>query len=116
MGAPACYDSNNQIIGDVPLSQKQPGQKTVINIPPATNLQTAIFAINALVNLVQNTIISNKPQKVNFGSLVEVAGSRVTQTIRVYNPQDKQQYVDVEQINRMAFRDSTTGETWTWVR
>lgn len=53
---------------------------------------------------------------VSFAGLTEDRGSRVVKTVRVYNPQDKEQYVDVQQINRMVFKDAKSGETWTWSR
>lgn len=40
--------------------------------------------------------------------------SRTKQTKRVYNPQDKEQYVDVEEITGLEFKDSKGGRTITW--
>lgn len=66
---------------------------------------------------------SNKPQnpkqqqqkkqtKTKHGVFKEV--SRSTKKVRVYNPQDKTQYVDVKQITSLVMRNSVTGDTWQW--
>ena len=36
--------------------------------------------------------------------------------IRVTNPDDDSQFVDVEVINRLVMKNQTTGETWVWTR
>jgi hypothetical protein len=45
-----------------------------------------------------------------------VETNRVTATVRITNPQDSTQYVDVLRINQLTFTDSVTGETWVWNR
>jgi hypothetical protein len=42
--------------------------------------------------------------------------SRKTVQVRVYNPDDHDQYVDVEQIDQLIMVDKITGATWTWNR
>ena len=42
--------------------------------------------------------------------------SRVTVKVRVYNPDDHEQYVDVEQIDQLTMIDQITGATWVWQR
>lgn len=42
--------------------------------------------------------------------------SRTTSKVRVYNPDDHEQYVDVEQINQLTMVDKITGATWVWRR
>ncbi len=46
------------------------------------------------------------------GNFTEVR--RTTQTKRIFNPQDKEQYVDVEQITSLEFKDSKGGRTIKW--
>lgn len=41
---------------------------------------------------------------------------RVTEQVRIYNPQDHTQYVDILQINKLVMQDQVTGETWEWNR
>ncbi len=56
---------------------------------------------------------ANKPQGAK-GRWTEI--SRQTATVRVTNPNDNTQYVDVLRINQLVFQDSVTGEVWTWNR
>ena len=44
-------------------------------------------------------------------SLIEQ--SRLTETVRVFNPEDETQYVDVERITALTTKNSKTGETLT---
>ncbi len=39
---------------------------------------------------------------------------RQTKKVRVSNPDDPSQYVDVDRINKLTMRDTKTGELWTW--
>lgn len=41
---------------------------------------------------------------------------RVKETVRVFNPNDSSQFVDVLRINKLVFQDTVTGETWIWNR
>jgi hypothetical protein len=56
----------------------------------------------------------NKQSKQKTSRWVEQ--SRQTGKVRVYNPDDHEQYVDVEQINQLTMRDQITGATWVWSR
>lgn len=40
--------------------------------------------------------------------------SRATETVRVENPDDPAQFVDVERIKRLVMRNSDTGEEFEW--
>ena len=42
--------------------------------------------------------------------------SRTTEQVKVYNPDDKSQYITVERINKLTMKDAVTGQTWTWDR
>ena|SRR5215467_7655656 len=42
--------------------------------------------------------------------------SRRTQKVRVTNPDDENQWVDVEVITSLIMKDTKTGETWEWKR
>jgi hypothetical protein len=41
---------------------------------------------------------------------------RDTEKVRVTNPNDDSQYVDIERINRLTMRNNNTGELWVWYR
>lgn len=52
-----------------------------------------------------------KPKKSRW-----IEKSRQKAVVRVYNPDDHDQYVDVEQINQLVMEDQVTGATWVWSR
>lgn len=125
MGAPVCH-----ISPDEPITQPTP--RYLPSIPQATDLQSALAAINSMRQILLSLlgqIPQNNLQR-NGGSGTRTtqqqsgkkpdAGfreiSRVVQTVRVYNPKDKSQYVDVERINRLVLRDPVTGASWVWSR
>jgi len=110
-------------------------------IPLATDLSSAIAAINALRAMVQSlsgqlqrqarsvppgrqppatttvsvvTKKSNDDPKKKAGAWEEV--SRRKEKIRVENPDDSSQFVMVEVINSITMRNKSTGELWTWKR
>lgn len=89
-------------------------------IPRATDLASALRAIQAITNNF-NTLI--RAQNVNnttnltsgkSGDFKEISSARTTKTVRVYNPDDKEQFVDVKQITGLVFLDGVTGRTLTW--
>jgi hypothetical protein len=41
---------------------------------------------------------------------------RTTEVVRVFNPNDHSQFVDVERINQLTMTDGVTGESWSWSR
>lgn len=121
-----CPVSRTEII-DQPSAQRYP------NIPLATDLRSALAAINAIRQSIMimrgqlgaqprsqvaqqsNTKSgSNKAKPAQQGKFVEI--ERVEKKVRIFNKEDKEQFVDVERINKLVFRDSTDGETWTWQR
>ena len=89
-------------------SQPIPGQPPTKHsaIPPATDLPSALRAINQLINI--NNYLD--PLQVRNGS----SKAAPPRTVRIYNPNDKQQWVDVERINSLTFTDDNTGGLWQW--
>ena len=111
----------------------QPSPPALPAIPIATNLATAIQAINVMRQAIntmnnnippnnqnnQNTIMNgfttkqdqqqNTPQKSGF-----VQVSVVKNTVRITNPDNPDQYVDVEQITGLTMQNAVTGQSWTW--
>lgn len=120
----------------VPTPIDQPDGIQNPSIPIATDLASALSAINAmrmilmrLANLQPRFDGSGQgpgghggriggPSKQNpnkkLGRWNEV--NRTTEKVRVFNPQDKEQYVDVQRINSITMQDSITGEQWLWKR
>lgn len=117
----------------VPTPIDQPGGVQNPSIPIATDLQSALAAINAMRMILMRLANlqprfdgsgqgrggrigggggNNKNKKP--GRWNEV--SRVTKKEKVYNPDDKEQFVEVERMNRLVMQDSITGEQWIWSR
>ena len=121
MGAPVC--NVNQTGKPV-----QVGGPALPAIPKATDLASAIKAINAIaqtVNIIVNNGVPSNPGGVNPGggftsnpaqnaNFNEIRAQRISQTQRIYNPQDKTQYVDVNQITGLTFLDPQTKQTLIW--
>lgn len=114
MAAPVCHINQNEVI-------EQPDPKTLPSVPIANDLASALVAINALRQIVNSLTIQQntggvsgfKVQPKNKGKGYSEV-HRVNQTVRVFNPQDKSQYVDVQQIKQLVMRDGTTGELWIY--
>lgn len=107
---------------------------TLPSIPTAVDLPSALAAINALAmgfrlltnqtktaprsmqpgHGVTNSVKSKNPGTNKQGRWNESA--RTTQVVRVTNPEDATQFVDVKQINSLTMKDSQTGEQWQWKR
>jgi hypothetical protein len=125
MGAPVCKIN--------PAPPVFPSKPLVLPaIPVATDLASLIAAVNALRQafIAMNGQVNpnntpgspgggftanwpaNKQGKAN--SFTEVRPQRVTTTNRIYDPNNKQNYVDVQQITGLTFVDPTTQQTWTW--
>jgi hypothetical protein len=49
------------------------------------------------------------------GDFNEVPGSRKTETVRITQANNPNNYVEVEQINSIMLKDKS-GETWVWKR
>ena len=121
--APVCHVSVDEVINQ-PTGTKLP------SIPIATDLISALAAINAMrqVLMMLTGALQGPPglrgaqgqggaagaaaKKTKVGRWNEA--NRTTATERVYNPNDNSQYVDVQRINSLTMTDSVTGETWVW--
>jgi len=83
----------------------QPGIK--LPVPTlAYDLPSAIAAVNALVT------VHNVAQKTSNVRWVE--RERTVQNVRIFNPNDNSQYVDVVRIVKLIMEDVITGELWWW--
>lgn len=100
-GAPVCLLPNQS-----QATPSMPG-RLFPPIPAANDLPSAIQAINSIRRIL-NMLTGPRPQFVETG--------RVTQKVKVINPDDDTQFVIVERINQIAFKDSLTGATMVWKR
>ncbi len=86
----------------------QPKPHNMPSIPPAQpNLQSLTNTVNTMRTLLIQ-LLSRKAVWVETG--------RVTELVRVFNPNDHTQYVDVERINQLVMADKVTGQVWEWNR
>lgn len=110
----------------IPPAQPQvlPNLQNLPQVPPATDLPSALAAI-AAIRLIINQITNvnnttNGPRGGGSGSSSEdadwVEDSRVSEKVRVYNPEDKKQYVDIQRINRLVMKNTKTKQHWQWDR
>lgn len=115
--APISYTNLNENI-------QQPAPPAMPSVPLANDLPSALEAIRALTHgyNIQYGMRSGgnsnntAPSKPKIGKYSEQKPLRVTKTIKVYSKQDPETFIEVKQINAMTFRDSITGELWTWTR
>lgn len=104
---------------------QQPTGPAFLPVPEAHDLPSLIQAVNAIRQNLQrlqnqNTPLGkggqskNTPTKPNRWT--EDPGSRVTTKVRVTNPNDSTQFVDVEQVTSIGMKDGITGDMWKWTR
>jgi hypothetical protein len=115
--APVCH---------IPPTTPDNGQlpKNLPAIPPATDLKSALNAINVMRQIIQiitnqQPIIINQGQSNNSSKFKTASwreSSRKTEKIKVYNPQDKSQWVEIERINELTMEDNNSNSTWRWTR
>ncbi len=134
--APVCHVSVDEVL-------TQPPARKLAYIPPATDLQSALRAIEALrqnILVLTGQLAAQRPTIAFFsqggaaGTGSQVAGarpsnskpgsnpdqgrwieqSRTTEVKRITNPDDESQFVDVQQINRLTMQDTVTGELWVF--
>ena len=111
--APICYINP-------PPPSAEPVTPAIPAIPVATDLASAIQAINTLTRIVQQ--ITNQNSSSGGGGSVSVKSAnfsedkakRTTTVTRVFNQNDKTQYVDVKQITGLTFLNPVTKQTITW--
>jgi hypothetical protein len=102
--APTCPISRSQ----VPIARPA----TPIAIPRAIDLPSAINAINQLIMLNNNLIQNNLVEYPYIPKWKEV--HRVKTVVRVSNPNDPEQWVDVERISNLVFQDRSTNALFQW--
>lgn len=121
--APFCKRSTDQVIAQPPI-------KRLPAIPPPNDLQSAINAINMLINYVYQLSGQigptgpqgdrgspgqpGRPPNQNVGRWIET--NRATEKVKIYNPDDHDQWVEVLRTNSLTMRDSVTGELWQYSR
>jgi hypothetical protein len=107
--APVCHVSPDQVINQPPVKQ-------LPAIPQATDLNSALAAINAMRLTLQMMLdqAARKTQKDKVGRYV--VREKAEKKVRVYNKDDHEQYVDVMRTNKLVMQDTVTGEYWTYIR
>lgn len=140
MGAPVCNVPTGPTISDQPDLSKFPP------IPQATDLGSLIVAVNAirqiLMQLTGQTPIGGDNNARQFGlsggatsqvrsggggagrgnsrtpanRFVEIRPLRVTEKVKIYNPDDHDQYITVLRTNSVTWLDRLTGQTIGWSR
>lgn len=105
---------NGSVAPVCPISRSQaPSAKaaTPIAIPRPTDLPSAINAINQLITIL-NPLMQNNfffPQVPDWQEV-----DRKTTVVRIFNPNDQQQWVDVERITNLTFQDQSTDALFQW--
>lgn len=115
MVAPVCHVSKDQVI-------TQPAPKNLPAIPHATDLTSALAAIAALKIIVERI---TQPPIDNGGTTLKstpakqprwVQDTRTTEKVKIVNPTDPSQFVEIERIKKLTMKDGITGDTWSWSR
>jgi hypothetical protein len=106
--APICYINP-------PAPSAEPIAPTLPAIPVATDLASVISAVNVIRQILQ--AITN--QNIGSGQRLtsdfhEVVNKRIVKKVRVFNPQNKSQFVDVKQITGLTFANKLTGQQIDW--
>lgn len=96
---PVCNVAGPVKFPDQALAKFQP-------IPKPTDLPSVIKAIQAITN--------NFYTLARSGNFIENRNLRTYQTVRVFNPENTDQWVDVLQITGLTFVDPVTGRTLVW--
>lgn len=115
-----------------PQPSNMPGLPPAVSPPAggvANNAQSSFnnevaAAINAILQMLrtlssqQQALVTNNATSNQQSSGSWSEGSRQMTTVRVYQNNDKtsQNFVDVEQINKLTMKNSKTKDTWTWTR
>ena len=120
--APICYINP-------PAPTAEPIAPTIPSIPVATDLQSLIQAVNTIAQIIRTMnnqdpgpgqritglTVNNEPKK-HRSDFHEVVQKRIVQKVRVYNPQNHKQYVDVNQITGLTFANKLTGQQIDWAQ
>lgn len=109
------------------IKPTQPPQAPFPAIPQAVDLPSALRAINAMAAIIRNITgqlgrssgggggghtDSRSKQPPKQGRWVQKTVNR--KTVRIFNPQDKTQFVDVSRVANLVMQDSVTGEEWIY--
>jgi hypothetical protein len=118
MGAPVCHVSKDQVI-------VQPSPKQQPAIPHANDLASALAAIAALKKIVEGWTLPHPDN--NEGGISGfktnpskqsrwTQANRTVERVKIFNPSDSSQFVEIDRINSLTMVDKVTGETWVWNR
>lgn len=108
------------------ITTPQPAPVNLPAIPPAgPSLESLVHTVNAMRQVIIFLSGQRGPQGAQ-GAKGDPAkknppvrwneSSRVVETVRIFDPNDHEVFVDVERINNLTMKDGVTGETWTWDR
>lgn len=114
---PTCHTSVDEVIS-------QPTTSPMQSIAPPIDMGGVLPALRQLIynfNLLNGRDgapgkNSTQPKKPKVGRYVEQKQGRVTKDVKVFSKQDPETFVTFKQINSLQFKDTVTGETWTWQR
>lgn len=77
-------------------------------------IKKAIENLNQINVINGFKLLPQKKKKKEDSRWVEI--ERVHSVVRITNPADKEQYVDVDRITKLVFQDTVTGNKWVWSR
>jgi hypothetical protein len=120
--APICYINP-------PAPTAEPTGPALPPIPVATDVPSLIAAVAALTAVVRHlanqfplppgggritNLTVNQDKKRHPADFHEVVTKRVVKKVRVFNPQNRKQFVDVNQITGLTFANKLTGQQIDW--
>jgi len=104
---------------------QQPSPVSLPAIPPAeatiASLQHTVNVMRQVINILTGNNHTTNNNNSFSNNAVPVSGSWTqksiaTEVVRIYNPEDKTQYVDVERINKLVMGNNATKQTWEFKR
>lgn len=119
--APVCH-----IVPDQPIQQPSP-----LNLPSIPPAQPSIASLVQTVNAMRQTILvltgqqgsQGRPgapgangQNAAKGQWAENKQARITEKVKIYDPNDSTQFVEVDRVNAIQMVNKDTGQTWVWSR
>lgn len=107
-----------QVSTPPPSPQRPKGLQLVplgtVDVPKVIQIINNNYAV--LNKLIQDfQAINNVLNQIRSGRYVEDKEARVVTDVRVENPDDAEQYVNIKRIDRVVMR-APGGGTWTWNR
>lgn len=100
---------NESVAPVCPISRPQtPPAMPGIRVPVvgrATDLPSAIAAINSIITILNEDTIPH---------VKWLEKERVTARVRIFNPDDDTQWVDVIRIMKLIMEDQDNGDLWVW--